>query len=480
MPPPVPPAPPPAPPPALSPFAARWLAEIVRRHEERHPPFADALPADGDAETRILARAARIGAREGWRDAVLRWQGRGRVVAAVAAALALLGGFGAAAGALGDGSRAVNVVWVLGALLGVHLVSLALWLAGLALTAAPHRPPAAAAIPGLLGRGGLWLLARLERGSAAHALPPALAGLLGPPRLARWGVGAASHGLWALALAGAAAGLLVLFATRRYDFVWETTILPAEVFVALTALLGQLPAALGFPVPDAATIAASGSAPGVAPAATAPLDAAGRRAWAGWLLGCLALYGLAPRLLLGAGCTALWMRGLRRLRLDLALPGYARLLPASERLGVNDPVPARFPHPSRAHAAAAAGGAPVALALELGADLPWPPAALTAPDGGRLDSREQRRACLAAFAAHPPHRVLVAIDARLTPDRGSLGTIAELAAHTAALRVWALRAPAGAAPADRLAQWRDALAALDLELVTDPAAATAWLEDAPA
>ena len=98
-------------------------------------------------------------------------------------------------------------------------------------------------------------------------------GLLGRGRLAAWGVGAANHALWCAALLGATLGVLALLATRRYGFVWETTILPADTFVALSAALGALPGMLGFPVPDAATVVASGDAP--------MLDEAGRRAWAG-------------------------------------------------------------------------------------------------------------------------------------------------------------------------------------------------------
>ena len=110
-------------------------------------------------------------------------------------------------------------------------------------------------------------------------------------------------------------------------------------------------------------------------------------------------------------------------------------------------------------------------------------------DGGRLDSREQRRAAREFFAAHPPRRLLVAVDARQTPDRGSLGLIAELADHAQSIRVWlagldvreaadsgtagsADRGPAaadgaaergaGAAQAGRLRQWREGLAGIGL------------------
>lgn len=488
----------------LDPFAQRWLAEAVRRHEEHHGALddtrvhADARAAAPDFEGRLLHRAAALGARSGWRDAILRWQARARVLLLGAAVLALVLGFGAAAGVLGDGTRPVNVVWTLGGLLGVHLFSLVLWLVTLALQGGAR---GGFQHGGVLGRAWLALTSFLDRSTAAADLPLALGGLLGRGRLAAWGVGAANHALWFAALLGATLGVLALLATRRYGFVWETTILPAGTFVSLSAALGALPGMLGFPVPDTVTVMASGDAP--------MLDEAGRRAWAGWLVGALVVYGVLPRLALAVLCAVLWRQGTHRLKLDLSRPGYARLrallMPDSERIGVHDPEPAAMPRPRR-HAAIARGdGGVVAVALELGDDLSWPgvlearstPAdargMTTAPDsapvrpwddGGRLDSREQRRIARALFAAHPPRRLLVAVDARQTPDRGSLGLIAELADHAQSIRVWlagldvrevaaadAGRGPAadgaaergaGAAQAGRLRQWREGLAAIGL------------------
>lgn len=456
----------------LTPFESRWLAEVVRRHEERHGPLDDAaecLAARGvpaALEVRILHRADALGAREGWRDAILRWHGRARLVLTVAAVLALVLGFGAAAGVLGDGSRPVNVVWALGGLLGVNLFSLLLWLAATALPVRGGVAPRGGAL------GGVWLrvVAALDRSPAAASVPQALAGLTGRTRIAQWGLGCVTHTLWALALAGAVTGVLALLATRRYGFVWETTILPGEVFVGLTTALGTLPSWLGFPVPDPATVVASGDAP--------MLDEAGRRAWAGWLVGALLVYGLLPRLGLALACGGLWVAALRRLKLDLARPGYARLraalMPDSERIGVSDPEPAVMPRPLRHAADPGASGSSALVALELGTDVAWPPAQFPAAlDAGCLDSREQRRAALNRFAADAPGRLLVAIDPRRTPDRGNLGLIAELADHAAETRVWAVDGDTA-----RLALWRDGLARLGFApdaLILDAATAQRWL-----
>ena len=479
---------------SLSPFETRWLAELVRRHEERHGPLEDrsalvaARTAAPEFETRVLRRATELGAREGWRAAILRWQARARLALGGAALLALVFGFGAAVGVLGDGSRAVNVVWALGGLLGVNLLSLLLWVLATLLQARRARVGPHAG--GALGRLWLWLVSAFDRSPAGTDLPLALGSLLGQGRAASWGLGAVSHGLWALALLGAAAGVVTLLATRLYGFVWETTILPADVFVSLTEVLGRLPAALGFPVPDAATVAASGDAP--------MLQEGGRRAWAGWLLGALLVYGVLPRVLLAAACAGLWLSTLRALRLDLSRAGYARLrpllLPESERIGVRDPEHKRSGWLPRPAVTPEGAGAAALVALELGADLSWPPSVpelvgahpgalnedFVRCDAGRLDSGEQRRAALQRFSAHPPRRLLIAVDPRRTPDRGNLGLIAELVEHALDTRVWALAAAPGPEQpaASRLPQWREGLARLGFApeaLLLDASAARDWL-----
>ncbi|WP_423056612.1 DUF2868 domain-containing protein [Achromobacter xylosoxidans] len=127
---------------------------------------------------------------------------------------------------------------------------------------------------------------------------------------------------------------------------------------------------------------------------------------------------------------------------------------------------------------AALGGQPVLMGLELPADLHWPPAvpAASIRQAGNLDTREQRNHLLDALSQAAASRLLIACDARQTPDRGTLALIAELAAHAGQTRVWLL---APAAADTREALWRERLAALGLAAgaVFGPgAAALAWLE----
>ncbi|MDX9969912.1 MAG: DUF2868 domain-containing protein, partial [Hydrogenophaga sp.] len=182
---------------ALSPFDRRWLAETVRLQETRHGPLEDAdavrqaRRAPPVLEARLLARADALARRDGLPGLVRQWNAHARWALLALALLALAGGAGSAVSVLGDGSRAVNVVWAIGGLLGLHGLMLVLWLAGLLLPAAGF---------GGLGQAWLWLTGRLMRDPKAALLPQALAGLLGRARLARWWLGAISHGVWTLAL----------------------------------------------------------------------------------------------------------------------------------------------------------------------------------------------------------------------------------------------------------------------------------------
>ena len=324
----------PSPPFTLSKLDRHWLAESIRLTEGHAGPLDDAAAnrrartVGGDFGERILTRAEALAERDGLRDALARWrQSAGVLLFALALAALVIGGAQAVAAL--EGARPVNVFWALGSLLGLHLATLLAWLASLA----------AGAGGGALGRLWLWLSGRLAHDGRSVQLGPALLSLLGRNGLDRWGLGTLVHAFWLLVLAAALATLLALLAAQRYGFTWETTLLSADTFVGLTRGIGALPSWFGFPVPDAATVKAS--------AAGTSTEAA-RRAWAGWLLGAVVIYGVLPRLLLAVFCAWRWRRNIHRLAVDPDLPEYAvlreRLLPASESLGVNDQA---LEHPMR-------------------------------------------------------------------------------------------------------------------------------------
>lgn len=453
---------------ALNPLHRLWLTETVRLREEHAGPLEDleanrlARTAGGDLPSRIQQRALHLAERDGLAAALSRWLQGARLALVLLAVVAVISGAGLAFAALGNGLAPVNVFWALGSLLGLNLILLVSWALGL-LFAGEHSAS--------LGRLWLWLSEKLARDAKAAQLAPALLLLLQRQKLNRWAVGVLVNSLWLLALLSALVILLTLLATRRYGFVWETTILGADTFVAVTQALGTLPALLGFNVPTVEMIRASGDS-------ALNIESA-RQAWAAWLVGVLLVYGLLPRLILALLCLWRWKRGRAALRLDLNLPGYAqlreRLMPSSERLGVNDVAPEHLHQVSGGVSELESDGA-LLVAIELDDQHPWPPKLpANVKSAGILDSRESRNKLLEQLSRFPPARLAIACDPRRSPDRGSLALIAELARSASDTRVWLLQAPPGQAlDAERLGDWHAALQQLEVSFAD--CAPLSWLE----
>jgi len=450
----------------LTPLQNLWLTETIRLREEHAGPLEDleanrlARAAGGDLPGRIQRRAVWLAERDGLSAALQHWLQGARLALVLLVIFALLSGAGLAFAALSQSP--VNVFWALGSLLGLNLILLLSWALGL-IFAGEHGAT--------LGRLWLWLSEKLARDAKAAQLAPALLLMLQRKKLNRWALGTLVNGLWLLAMLSALLLLLTLMATRRYGFVWETTILGADTFINLTQTLGALPALLGFNVPTVEMIRASGGA-------ALDIESA-RQAWATWLVGVLVVYGVLPRLLLALLCFWRWSRGKAALTLDLNLPGYAqlreRLMPTSERLGINDAAPAQLHRVESSVSEHASDGA-LLVAIELDDQRPWPPALpKTVSNAGILDSRESRHKLLEQLSRFPPARLLIACDPRRSPDRGSLALIAELARNASATRVWLLQAPPGEAlDSARLGDWHVALQQLELPFAD--CAPMNWLE----
>ncbi|KQT68321.1 MULTISPECIES: DUF2868 domain-containing protein [unclassified Pseudomonas] len=450
----------------LTPLQNLWLTETIRLREEHAGPLDDleanrlARAAGGDLPGRIARRALWLAERDGLTAALKHWLQGARLALVLLMIFAVLSGAGLAFAALGQ--TPVNVFWALGSLLGINLILLLSWALGL-IFAGEHGAT--------LGRLWLWLSEKFARDAKAAQLAPALLLLLQRKKLNRWALGALVNGLWLLAMLSALILLLTLMATRRYGFVWETTILGADTFIHVTQALGYLPSLLGFNVPTEEMIRASGDG-------ALDIESA-RQAWATWLVGVLVVYGVLPRLLLALLCLWRWNSGKAALRLDLNLPGYAqlreRLMPTSERLGVNDPEPAQL-HRVESNIGELASEGALLVAIELDEQRPWPPALpKNVSNAGILDSRESRHKLLEQLSRFPPARLAIACDPRRSPDRGSLALIAELARNAGATRIWLLQAPPGEAlDGQRLGDWHAALQQLELPFAD--CAPMNWLE----
>lgn len=463
-------------------FRQAWLAETIRLREAHSGPLHDstetrrARAEGGDFSERIIRRAQFLGRREKLDQILAHWRQLARWSLAAMLVLAVLTGFGTALGALGDGTQPVNLLLVLAAMLGLHALTLLLWLIGL----------------GLKSNGGgawlgkLWLDAtrKLARGPDAALAPRALAGLLGRSGALRWSLSAVSHLLWLTAMLSLLATLLALLSARRYSFNWETTLLSPDAFVALTQALGWLPARLGFSMPPEATIRLSDGLNLLPPEA--------QTLWSSWLIGCVVVYGVIPRLIAFLISAVLAQRGIKRAtKLDTSLPGYAglrpRLMPPSEGIApdaaAGPDARARIQAPPTGIGLA---GGPTLIGLELPPDAVWPPSGLTenVQNAGVIDTRKQRHALLDQLHAHPAPRLLVVCDSYQTPDRGTLAFIAELAAYAEQTHVafYTATEPGRHNHAEsRLDSWRSQLEAAGVapeHIHASLANALTWLEGA--
>jgi len=444
--------------PALPDFPDAVITEAIRWVEQNGPlddaqalRTAAARAPHGPAQ--ITDRARQLGERIGLPSELARARQWAPWVLLAMVALIVMAGLGLAGNVVGGGERHINVIVALVSLLGLHALTLLLWLVGLWLPIGSF---------GSASLGWIWLslTARVAGGKRGQApvLVRAATGLLSRARLLPWAFGLVSHGIWSLSFAVVLAAMLFALAFRSYTLSWETTILDPAFFVRAVQALGWAPAQLGFPVPDAATVLSA--APG----------AAGQRTWALWLTGCIVVYGLLPRLALVLLSAAMWRSRRKALQPDWREPYYRKLL---ARFAALAPAAIVDADPGRTRGTAPAGlsGAELQDALfvvgfELPPDMPWPPAGLSADAATqvqRIDgSAPARRALLDALARARPRTVLLVCHAASSPDRGTERFVREVLAHCGECRLWLVGAPdAGATQ-----RWLDWLRDTGLERIT--------------
>lgn len=432
-------------------FRGRLLAEAVRAAERdgAAPRPSEPIPARGDLESRVVARAAAVDVAPALEAAIDRARGVLRTGLVVLLVLAAIAGGAAAAAAVGTGDGGpVNLLEIALTLLVPQIVLLAVWailtiigpqfLAGSPLLHVPRL-----LLRALVRRGrrvdpetATAAAGTLDDRTAMGAAATALAAPLARPRIARATAGVLPHAAWTVFNLGAIVTLLVLFAVREYRFTWETTSLRPETAERLVGVIVGGPELVGLGGPGEETLARARNvgAGGIGGGEQGDED---RRAFARLVVAMIGVYGLAPRLLLLAMCWA-WLGTARRgWRLNLDRPGYARL--AAELMPDVRPEPAvsetgRLPSPAPLPEAdepdEVAEGDPMIVRLEWEPGSAWPPPlpGLRWTDLGTLDGREDRRRVPEAISAAdpPPSRVVVVVDLAVTPDRGHEHVLAQL------------------------------------------------------
>lgn len=433
----------------------RLRAEAVRVLErEANGPFREpdadqaAVRREGSFEARLLERARNLSIAPELDRAIRRFRsGIGWAVLA-GIALALILGAGAARSTMAgvDGTR-INFYWVLGGVLGVQTLLLVAWLV-VAVRWSVWRKKGRGASPmlGSLGRllvgAGRWLGEKAESSAAGRAVVRAGGKLVGTGRLGFWTFSSITHAVWLSFNVGALILLVLLLSARQYTFVWETTILAETHYVTMTEALGAPVSQLGFAVPSHEDIVGSqwtGEDPGEA-AAVAGADPAERsQRWASLLMASIALYGLAPRLVLLLLALGFRRRAVRLVELDTSLPEYQRLrgalYPATRPLGVVDPDMAEDRRQGVDSTAGAPPprptGPPAIVGLEIAPPaVGWPPPldGVRLEDLGIVESREERARLVEHLesSATEPDPLVIVCELTGTPDRGAGRLLASL------------------------------------------------------
>ncbi|MGV3741988.1 MAG: DUF2868 domain-containing protein [Burkholderiaceae bacterium] len=453
------------------------LAETVRLIEADGPledseAMGQAFRTAQGREERLLERARLLSQRLKLDHELARWRELAVYVWLGLAVLTFIVAYGIAATLLGSG-RSINAVLAFVGVLGMHAFTLVLWLLALLFSVGKGGGSG-----GRISLGNLFLrlVAWLPVDRGQHSLTMARAAgmLLRRTKLAPWAFGFISHSIWAAAYALVLAALWFGFSFREYRLSWETTILHADFFVRFVQVTGWLPAKLGFPVPDSATLLTPYAAN------------ADQRAWAWWLIGCTAVYGLLVRLILAAISWLVWRRGKNSLHLDTSDPYFRKLLARFEQMENSLVVDSEQPYLGNdGHHALSKEGASQAKAVvgfELPDDAPWPP--FDWPASVALQERiagmaQERRRVLDKLAQLRPAKLLLVCNQASTPDRGTERFLREAAGSAAQCAVLLVSStnPAEEGTA-RWQRWLQDTEMHHIAAMTDAQQALAWLEDA--
>ena len=453
-------------------FKESWLCEALRLKEAQWGQLDDRAASvraarEPTAARQISARANALGETAGVSSALGRVQSALWVALSVLLGGAVLAGGSAVSAALGAGLQPVNVVSALVVLLGINLLSLTLWLLSLILGVGSG---------GGLAHGWQWLVRKLVTGPEVALAGQAWWSLWQQAGGLRWVLSSVTHAFWLVTSLTMLAVLFFTLSTRHFSFAWETTLLSADSFVALIQFSGAVPQWFGVTIPDSETVRASGH--------LSTNSAQAQTLWARWLVGAVACYGAIPRALLLLVSLAMVARALPRTQPQLNSPYYqallakiqpAALLPEGLQPLVVKPVYSS----SRKDAKSATPAMITGIELESA----WPPLGL----GGAIvhtvliDSRDSRNIALGHVAQLNPQRLVIACDARRTPDRGTLRLIAELSSYAGKTLVW-LQPAGGAEVSDaadsRVPVWKNQLqAAMKVDVLVTPllAPVSEWL-----
>lgn len=396
-----------------------WLAETVRLIEQSTGRFADAEAnrqarnIDGSLSSRIIARATFIAKQNGLLNAQKQLISSMKIALFIVIIFAAFIGAGLAISALSQ--TPVNLYWALFSLLGVHVVTLLIWLFSFWF------------LPSDSGSFFIhiwfWLTQKLTKKQTIQQLLPALLSLFN--QQTRWFIGFVVNLVWSILLGSTLVLLVILLSTKYYSFSWQTTLLDLDTVTAITQNLGYLPSLLGFDMPNFDMIRISDQALN---------ESDIRSLWAMWLLGVFVVYGFLVRFILMMLCGIKWWIICRQLTLNVTHPEYQLLAMHLQPLSTSVVDPQhQFPTSISAQSYIEKGDKAVLVAIDI--ESSWqPPSDIIFL--GFLNSSQQRKQILDFLQVNPSQKLLIAIDSNRAPDRGILNLIEQLVTKSVEYRIW--------------------------------------------
>lgn len=425
-----------------------WLTETVRLIEKENGRFQDdevnrlVRSNKASLSERIVHRADMISEQYGLKQIQSSWLASAKLSIAILCILALFIGSGLAFSALAH--NPVNLYWALLCLLGIHFVTLLLWLISCVFISNESGS--------LLIHIWLWLTTKLSQKKTVSQLLPAFIALFS--KQIRWLIGGIVNLFWSVMLFSAFIILIILLSTQNYSFVWQTTLLTPDSVIKITHFLGWLPSVLGFTLPDTEMVRISQNAVN---------EAEIRSAWAIWLLGIFVVYGLAVRIILLVFCWLKWLSGSQNITLNLQNQQYQSLANELQPIAVKSIIDVESPTIDRTHFVNNQKSQHVVgckhLLIAIDVEQNW-----SSPENieflGFLNNNQQRKAILDFLQLQPAEKLLIAVDTDRSPDRGMLNLIKSLIQKSTHSKLWFIN------QGRQFTNWQECLADLDLEQAT--------------
>lgn len=449
--------------PVDQPWQAYWLAEAIRLQEADTGRFDDSLinqkvaAARLELEPALVERAALLAQRLGYKQqqaVVLAWYHR---LLILAMAVMLLVGGSTSLGFLAENNEKINLLWALWLLVGVNTVAMVIWLFVILWNK-----------KAIKGEWGLLLLQRLG-GKRSAPLVQGLIGFLQRQGAVPWLFSVLTHLLWLSFMSGVLMGLSLKLLAQDYGFYWGSTLLFTEHIVPIVVALGRPAAWLGFAVPDADLIRATGE--------VVQYSEVARYQWGTWLLWTVFFVGWLPR----AGLLLLAMLKLWQLRLPKPLPLPPEWLPLRELLvpamsTITDPrgEGAQLPPVLSGLRKGGNQGQKIWLGYELALSLQEQLQVNATVKGfPNVDGRAQQAEVVAYIAALPDgvKQLMLVCDARLTPDRGLQRFVQELKVHCQNIGLLLIEHQQVAT--EQIVMWKNAAERLCLQWVKS----SQWIDD---